>query len=1396
MTNDGVERARKIFKEAIDLSGAERDAFVEAASAGDQSLRDRVDQLLQAFDSDASRLVDTKLTAATPGTRIGSQIGRFRILEKIGEGGFGEVWLAEQTEPVRRRVAIKIIKRGMDSAQVVARFEAERQALAMMEHPNIARVYDGGETDEGRPYFVMELVKGMPITEYCERRKLDLADRIRLFGQVCAGVQHAHQKGVIHRDLKPNNVLVGEVDDKPVAKVIDFGIAKALERPLTDKTLFTEFRQFIGTPEYMSPEQAELSLIDVDTRSDVYALGVMLYELLAGQPPFDPKSLRSVGFDEMRRIIREEEPPPPSSKLTHSGSGQDGDVPDPELGKLGKLVRGELDWIVQRAMAKERDRRYASANDLEEDLSRYLRNEPVRAGRPGRLYRASRFVRRNRLAVSFVGTGIAALLVIAILLGAGLIVLSGNYEELQRAQAKERSANQQVEASLVAQTAALEKVEAAQFRTKAALADAEDARDRAETSRERLDEQVSAMQIVRAGELARTDQMQSIAQLDLVPDQNRNWVWRMLRATLPTRRDLASVEQEILCDVSPDGERALLLRRSGYTLRYDIVSLAEKTFIVNLLVEDFETTIKSLVESEMKKEPRGFVLPASMMMTNIWRQMVMTANDSSQGGAISRRNGLIGHSGFSGDGRRIVLETGAFASFRNDLIESIDQMKDAMATIDKINSGDFTAPDPDSWKQEPTVVSVDLLRVFDAETGRQLASLPRQQAPDFRYGDMEALNWVTDPAASCVVVAVKGDSMVAGDEFLLVLRVEEDESLAMELSEIGAPFTDMPLAISSDGGEVAFMLQATRWNKSPGDGFEKITVQRIGTTNLRSESLDATVHEVPGEGVVSIAFARDRAGLFMLTESARLRLVEPADSDWSTENVPEIVFDAELALDEIGPLHSSWWRAEETPRILHPISETALLIASGSRITEVETVLGSRAGDDWQDAVKVVNRFDLGDPWMSVVRPPTSTEAASIVTWSDKRISLVDLGNRIATCVEVDESYPTAGAYARVGTPRILNRTNDVPTRVDLRVGNETIEFEKMMGPPVSISPSGRFAISPKNAEVIDLQDGSMRSLDEIGPSEVNPLRLVTLRSNFDGACWVLGPDGRELICGRSNARGNTGSFASNVQNRFNERICTWDAQTGALEHTAVVKGHRDGGVFMLRRLCAAREGDLVALYGTFQRTVNPLQFIDGETFDVQAHHNEYMGMATSPESMVMVIDRRSGEVLMSEVLPGKVGGLAIANDGSTVACLSQGDDVAATAQVILYSAGPDRDWSTPDLRKNNITDAYLHGEQVSDFWENTPILSVSPDGKLLSVALASRLDILDLRSNTWLMSWTVEDLKSMVGCSEVEYRRGPFIRAAAFDMAGGALNVSMHALPSNLFIRIVDATLPADEGF
>ena len=328
--------------------------------------------------------------------------GKYKLLEELGSGGMGVVYLAEQTEPVRRRVALKIIKLGMDTKQVVARFESERQALAVMDHPNIARVFDAGATDTGRPYFVMELVRGVPLTEYCDRHRLTTPERLELFVPVCHAVQHAHQKGVIHRDLKPSNILVTVQDDRPVPKIIDFGIAKAIEHRLTMRTLFTEQGQLIGTPEYMSPEQAEMSGLDVDTRGDIYSLGVILYELLVGELPFDTERLRSGGFGEVQRIIREVEPPRASTRLStlKDTQAEIAEKRKTDPGSLLRQLRGDLDWITMKAMAKDRIRRYASASELAAEVERHLRHEPVLAGPPSTLYRISKYVKRHKVGVT------------------------------------------------------------------------------------------------------------------------------------------------------------------------------------------------------------------------------------------------------------------------------------------------------------------------------------------------------------------------------------------------------------------------------------------------------------------------------------------------------------------------------------------------------------------------------------------------------------------------------------------------------------------------------------------------------------------------------------------------------------------------------------------------------------------------------------------------------------------------------------------------------------------------------------------------------------------------------------------------------------------------------------
>jgi non-specific serine/threonine protein kinase/serine/threonine-protein kinase len=337
--------------------------------------------------------------------------GPYRLLQRLGEGGMGEVWLAEQLRPVRRQVAIKIVKAGMDTAQVVARFEVERQALAVMDHPAIAKVFDGGTTPEGRLYFAMEYVRGEAITSYCDRQRMPIPERLELFIQLCDGVQHAHQKGIIHRDLKPSNVLVSVADDRPLPRIIDFGIAKAVAQPLTERPLFTEIGGFLGTPEYMSPEQAELTPVDVDTRSDVYSLGVLLYELLVGTLPFEGGDLRRAGVDEIRRTIREKDPLRPSTRITQSGPAS---IPAAEHrrsepAKLAAVLRGDLDWITMKALEKDRTRRYQTANALALDVRRHLNDEPVLAGPPGAAYRTRKFVRRHRTGVA-AGTALVVLL--------------------------------------------------------------------------------------------------------------------------------------------------------------------------------------------------------------------------------------------------------------------------------------------------------------------------------------------------------------------------------------------------------------------------------------------------------------------------------------------------------------------------------------------------------------------------------------------------------------------------------------------------------------------------------------------------------------------------------------------------------------------------------------------------------------------------------------------------------------------------------------------------------------------------------------------------------------------------------------------------------------------------
>jgi hypothetical protein len=407
-----------IFAAAVEMSVDERAAYLNAVCGADAALRGRVEGLLHSHEEAGSFLNNRPLAPgvtanfAPPTEAAGSVIDRYKLLQLIGEGGFGAVYMAEQKEPVRRKVALKVIKLGMDSKEVIARFEAERQALALMDHPNIAKVFDAGTTETGRPYFVMELVKGVPIGEFCDKNQLPARARLELFTAVCQAVQHAHQKGIIHRDIKPSNVLVTLHDGRPVPKVIDFGVAKALNQELTEKTLFTAFGHMVGTPQYMSPEQAEMSGLDVDTRSDLYSLGVLLYELLTGTTPLEGKRLRSAGYAEMQRIIREEESPRPSVRVSTLGERLSVVAKDRQCDPkhLSQLLRGELDWIVMRCLEKDRTRRYETASGLARDVEHYLKDEPVEACPPSAGYKLRKFVRKHKAVLATAATFAALLL--------------------------------------------------------------------------------------------------------------------------------------------------------------------------------------------------------------------------------------------------------------------------------------------------------------------------------------------------------------------------------------------------------------------------------------------------------------------------------------------------------------------------------------------------------------------------------------------------------------------------------------------------------------------------------------------------------------------------------------------------------------------------------------------------------------------------------------------------------------------------------------------------------------------------------------------------------------------------------------------------------------------------
>ncbi|MEZ6054483.1 MAG: serine/threonine-protein kinase [Planctomycetaceae bacterium] len=586
-------RIKELFASALEIGSPEqREVFLAEVCQDDRPLRAEVDSLLDAHQ----RANDFLTTTVSSGLRslvdppvdeaIGSQIGPYTIREKIGEGGMGVVYVAEQSRPIKRKVALKLIKPGLESRDVIARFEAERQALALMEHPNIARVLDAGTTQQQRPYFVMELVRGVPITEYCDAAGLRTQDRLKLFMAVCRAVQHAHQKGIIHRDLKPSNVMVTLHDGVPVPKVIDFGVAKALDQHLTDQTAYTQFRQMIGTPAYMSPEQAEMSGLDVDTRSDVYALGVLLYELLTGTTPFDRQTLKSATFDEMRRIIREDDPLRPSQRVSTLDSATISTIRQRrhvDVRELSHSLKRELDWIVMKSLEKDRNRRYESASALAQDVQRYLNDEPVEACPPSTVYRVQKFISLHRnflMAMS--------LILVTALMGAGFTF----FQSLKAQQAAKDSQLAQADAEKHLGAAVAAELETRQllYATDMSLAGQFWANGKVRELTEVLD---------RTADLGRTG-------ADL-----RGFEWWLLK-------QIATSQGNVLTE-SP--EQACLVRRSPDG-RYLVIGWTDGSLEVRD-GQDFQKL------KTFRGEASSFMAATFIRMENSWRALAMTASSAS-----------------------------------------------------------------------------------------------------------------------------------------------------------------------------------------------------------------------------------------------------------------------------------------------------------------------------------------------------------------------------------------------------------------------------------------------------------------------------------------------------------------------------------------------------------------------------------------------------------------------------------------------------------------------------------------------------------------------------------------------------------------------------------------------